>query len=383
MNLPRSLRPASVFFAAALTVLAGCSKAPPVGTTATIKVGEIASLTGKEATFGQSSHKGTLLAIEELNAAGGVLGRPFELVTEDNQSKQGESATAARKLLSRDKVVALLGEVASSRSLEIAPVAQAAKIPMVSPASTNPKVTETGDYIFRVCFIDPFQGTVMAKFAASRGWKKVAVLSSASSAYSVGLAKYFTETYAAGGTLVADQKYAEGDKDFKAQLTAIKAAAPDAIFVPGYYTECALIAKQARELGLAVPLFGGDGWESESLLTIGGAAVEGVFFSTHYAPDNATSAVAAFVKKYKARWNNETPDAMAALGYDSAMVLADAMKRAGTTDAAQLRDALAATKAFAGVTGQATMDANRNAIKSAAIVSVKNGKFTFVQEVAP
>jgi branched-chain amino acid transport system substrate-binding protein len=350
----------------------------------TIKVGEVASLTGKEATFGQSSHKGTLLAIEELNAAGGVVGKKFELVTEDNQSKSGESATAARKLLSRDRVVALLGEVASSRSLEMAPIAQAAKIPMVSPASTNPKVTETGTYIFRVCFIDPFQGTVMAKFAASRGWKKVAILSSSSSAYSVGLAKYFKETHlAGGGTLSAEQKYAEGDKDFKAQLTAIKAAGADAIFVPGYYTECALVAKQARELGLAQPLFGGDGWESESLLTIGGAAVEGVFFSTHYAPDNATSTVTAFVKKFKARWKDETPDAMAALGYDSAMVLADAIKRAGTTDAAKLRDALAATKAFAGVTGNATMDADRNAIKAAAIITVKNGKFTFIQEVAP
>lgn len=376
MKLLSSLLAAACFSALAL--------APALRAQDTIKVGEVASLTGKEATFGQSSHKGTLLAIEELNAAGGVLDRKFELVTEDNQSKSGQSATAARKLLSRDKVVALLGEVASSRSLEMAPIAQAAKIPMVSPASTNPKVTETGNFIFRVCFIDPFQGTVMAKFAAQRGWKKVAILSSSSSAYSVGLAKYFKETYVAGGgTLTAEQKYAEGDKDFKAQLTAIKAAGADAIFVPGYYTECALVAKQARELGLAVPLFGGDGWESESLLIIGGAAVEGVFFSTHYAPDNATSAVAAFVKNFKARWDNETPDAMAALGYDSAMVLADAMKRAGTTDAAKLRDALAATKAFAGVTGQATMDADRNATKAAAIITVKNGKFTFVQEVAP
>ncbi len=386
MKLPRLPFPSltfSLFLTAALTA-ALAAVTPTVRAQNTIKVGEVASLTGKEATFGQSSHKGTLLAIEELNAAGGVLGKKFELLTEDNQSKAGESATAARKLLARDKVVALLGEVASSRSLEMAPLAQAQKIPMISPASTNPKVTETGNYVFRVCFIDPFQGTVMAKFAVQRGWKKVAILSSSSSAYSVGLAKYFKETHlAGGGTLSAEQKYAEGDKDFKAQLTAIKAAGADAIFVPGYYTECALIAKQARELGMNQPLFGGDGWESESLLTIGGAAVEGVFFSTHYAPDNATSAVATFVKKFKARWKDETPDAMAALGYDSAMVLADAMKRAGTTDAAKLRDALAATKAFAGVTGQATMDADRNAIKAAAIITVKNGKFTFVESIAP
>ncbi len=367
-----------------LTVLAVLVAAAAACAQDTIKVGEVASLTGKEATFGQSSHKGTLLAFEELNAAGGALGKKFELFTEDNLSKAGESATAARKLLSRDKVVALLGEVASSRSLEMGPIAQAAKIPMISPASTNPKVTETGSYIFRVCFIDPFQGTVMAKFAAERGWKKVAVLSSASSAYSVGLAKYFKETYLAGGGLIpAEQKYAEGDKDFHAQLTAIRAAGIDAIFVPGYYNEAALISKQARELGLTVPLFGGDGWESQSLLDIGGAAVEGVFFSTHYSPENASPVVASFVQKFKARWGGETPDAMAALGYDSALVFADALRRAGSADGAKLREALAATKDFAGVTGKTTIDANRNATKAAVILTVKDGRFKFVQEVAP
>ncbi len=350
----------------------------------TIKVGEVASLTGKEASFGQSSHKGTLLAIEHLNTAGGVLGKKFDLVTEDNQSKAGESATAARKLLSRDKVVALLGEVASSRSLEIAPVAQAAKIPMISPASTNSTVTETGSYIFRVCFIDPFQGTVMAKFALKRGWKKVATLISVSSAYSVGLGKYFKETYTTGGgALAAERTYVESDKDFKAQLTAIKAAGVDAIFVPGYYNECALISKQARELGLTVPLFGGDGWESTALLEIGGTAVEGVFFSTHYSSEDAAPAVQAFVQAFKTRWNGETPDAMAALGYDSALVLADAMKRAGTADAVKLRDALAATKDFPGVTGKTSIDAQRNATKAAAIFTVKNGKFAFVESIAP
>ncbi|MEI6862483.1 MAG: ABC transporter substrate-binding protein, partial [Verrucomicrobiota bacterium] len=330
------------------------------------------------------SHRGTLLAIEHLNAAGGVLGKKFELLTEDNQSKAGESATAARKLVSRDKVVALLGEVASSRSLEIAPIAQAAKIPMVSPASTNPKVTETGNYIFRVCFIDPFQGTVMAKFALQRGWKKVATLTSVSSAYSVGLGKFFKETYLAGGGVIpAEQKYAESDKDFHAQLTAIKATGADAIFVPGYYTEAALISKQARELGLTVPLFGGDGWEGEPLLEIGGAAVEGIFFSTHYSSEDTAPAVQDFVKAYKARWGGETPNAMAALGYDSAMVLADAMKRAGTTDGTKLRDALAATKDYLGVTGKTSIDAQRNATKAAAIFTVKNGKFAFVESIAP
>jgi len=268
---------------------------------ASIKVGEIASLTGKEAAFGQSSHKGTLLAVEELNAAGGVLGRPIDLVTEDNQSKAGESATAARKLISRDRVTALLGEVASSRSLEIAPIAQSSKIPMISPASTNPKVTAIGNYVFRVCFIDPYQGTVMAKFAKSElHLKKVAVLTSVSSAYSVGLAKYFKERFTAdGGDIAIEQKYSEGDKDFRSQLTAIKAAGVEGVFVPGYYSEAALIAKQARELGLTVPLFGGDGWEAPQLLEIGGAAMEGNYYSTHYSPeDNAPAVQGATLDAY-------------------------------------------------------------------------------------
>jgi len=350
-----------------------------------IRVGEVASLTGKEAAFGQSSHKGTLLAVEEINAAGGVLGKKIELLTEDNQSKTGESATAAKKLVSRDKVVALLGEVASSRSLEMAPVAQTSKIPMISPSSTNPKVTEIGNYVFRVCFIDPFQGTVMAKFARDTlKSKRVAVLTSVSAAYSVGLAKYFKEHYAAdGGTIAIEQKYAEGDKDFKAQLTAIKAADVDAIFVPGYYTEAALITKQARDLGLTLPLFGGDGWEAPQLIEIGGKAVEGIYYSTHYSPENSATQVRAFVEKFKQRWNGETPDAMAALGYDSAQILADAMKRAGTTQPAKVRDALAATKDFVGITGKTTIDAQRNASKAAVIVTVKDGQFKFVQSVEP
>lgn len=352
---------------------------------ASIKVGEIASLTGKEAAFGQSSHKGTLLAVEELNAAGGVLGRPIELVTEDNQSKAGESATAARKLISRDRVTALLGEVASSRSLEIAPIAQSSKIPMISPASTNPKVTAIGNYVFRVCFIDPYQGTVMAKFAKSElHLKKVAVLTSVSSAYSVGLAKYFKERFTAdGGDIAIEQKYSEGDKDFRSQLTAIKAAGVEGVFVPGYYSEAALIAKQARELGLTVPLFGGDGWEAPQLLEIGGAAMEGNYYSTHYSPEDNAPAVQGFVKRFKARFGGETPDAMAALGYDSAVFLADAIKRAGVTDPAAVRDALAATKDFAGVTGHTEIDANRNATKAAVIVTIKDGRFKFFQSVAP
>jgi branched-chain amino acid transport system substrate-binding protein len=352
---------------------------------ATIKVGEFASLTGKEATFGQSSHKGTLLAIEELNAAGGVLGRKFELITEDTQSKQGESASVVRKLVSRDKVIAVLGEVASGRSLEGADVCQNAKIPMVSPSSTNPKVTEKGDYIFRVCFIDPFQGTVMALFAKNTlKARNVAVLTDAASPYSVGLATFFKEKFIAdGGKISVEQKFSSGDKDFKAQLTAIKAANPEAIFAPCYYTEAGLIAQQARQLGINLPIFGGDGWEAPELLTIGGKAMDGTFYSTHYSPEDKAEMVQTFVKKFKARWNNEVPDAMAALGYDSALVLADAIKRAGGTDGQKLRDALAVTKDFVGVTGKTTLDAKRNATKPAVIIEVKDGKFVYKETVNP
>jgi branched-chain amino acid transport system substrate-binding protein len=361
-------------------LLASCSRQSDA-----IRVGEYASLTGKDATFGQSSHKGAVMAFEELNAAGGVLGKKLELLTEDNQSRPGESATVAKKLITREKVVALLGEVASTRSLEAAPIAQNAKIPMIAPAATNPAVTETGDYVFRVCFIDPFQGTVMAKFAQEDlKASKVAILTSVSNAYSVGLANFFRDTFTKGGGNVAiEQKYSEGDKDFRAQLTAIKAAGVEAVFVPGYYTEAALVVRQARDLGIAVPFFGGDGWESEKLLEIGGDALNGCYYSTHFSPENKEANVATFVQKFKARWNGETPDAFAALGYDAAYVLIDAIKRAGTTEGPKLREALAATKDFSGATGITTIDQNRNATKGATIIAIKDGKLQFHKTVAP
>ena len=351
----------------------------------TIKIGEYASLTGKEAGFGQTSHHGVVLALEEINAAGGVLGKPLELFHEDNQTKSGESATAVKKLISRENVIALIGEVSSGRSLEAAPIAQAAKIPMIAPAATNPKVTETGDYIFRVCFIDPFQGTVMAKFAKEDlKAKRVAVLSSVSNAYSLGLAKFFKETFVpAGGVIATEKNFSEGDKDFRAQLTAVKAANVDAIFVPSYYTEAALIARQARDLGITVPIFGGDGWEDEQLLSIGGDALNGCYYSTHFSAENTDPAVAKFVVKYKARWNNEVPGAFSALGYDAVYVLADAIKRAGTTDGPKLRDALAATKNFPGASGVTTLDKDRNASKAATIIAIKGGKQLFFKTVAP
>jgi branched-chain amino acid transport system substrate-binding protein len=307
------------------------------------------------------------------------------LITEDNRTTAGESATIVKKLISRDNVVAILGEVASGRSMEAAPICQDKKIPQISPSSTNPKVTEMGDYIFRVCFIDPFQGTVMAKFANDTlKAKQVALLYDVAAPYSVGLAKFFKEKFTAdGGTIVLEKSFNSGDKDFKPQLTAIKAAAPQAIFVPCYYTEAALIVLQARQLGITVPIFGGDGWEAPELLQIGGAAMEGTYYSTHYSAEDAAPAVQAFVSKYKAKYNGEVPDAMAALGYDSVYVLADAIKRAGGTESAKLRDALAATKDFEGVTGKTTMDANRNATKAAVILTIKDGKFKYVQTIAP
>jgi branched-chain amino acid transport system substrate-binding protein len=372
---------------AACIFLAGCNK-PPSETGAgggVIKVGEFASLTGSEATFGQSSHKGTALAIDDLNAAGGVLGKQIQLLTEDDQSQAGMPATVVRKLISSDGVVAILGEVASSRSLEAAPICQESKIPMISPSSTNPKVTEVGDYIFRVCFLDSFQGTtVLAGFAHNTlKLKSVAVLKDVKSDYSIGLAKFFEEGFSAnGGRIVAEQNYSSGDKDFNAQLTSIKAANPDGIFVPGYYTEVGLIALQARQLGITLPLFGGDGWESSVLVQIGGPALNGDYFSTHLAPDEKVSLVQNFVNEFRAKYG-ETPDSMAALGYDSALILADAIKRAGSTDGAKVRDALATTKDFPGVTGKITIDAGRNASKPAVILTITNGQFQYVETIAP
>ena len=348
-----------------------------------IKVGEFASLTGGSASFGQSSHKGTALAVEELNAAGGVLGRKIELITEDDQSLAGQPATIVKKLISQDKVVAILGEVASSKSLEAAPICQQNGIPMITPASTNPKVTEVGDYIFRICFIDPFQGTVMAKFAQAKGWKKVAVLTDVKQDYSVGLSEFFVKSFTgAGGTISKEQKYSSGDKDFKPQLTSIKASQPDAIFVPGYYAEVSLIAKQARMLGIKVPLLGGDGWVGDSLLKVAGNSLDGSFFSCHFSADDKAPKVQEFVSKYKAKYG-AVPDDMAALGYDSAMILAAALRKAGTTEPKALRDAIASTRDHDGITGRITLDEKRNATKPAVILTIGNGGFQFVETVAP
>ena len=373
------------FFLLTLPLIAAfaCKKAPETAGGLDIPVGEFASLTGATASFGQSSHKGTQMAFDEINAAGGVLGKQLRLITEDDQSRPGEAATVVRKMISRDRIVALLGEVASSRSLEAAPICQQAGIPMISPASTNPKVTEVGDQIFRVCFIDPFQGTVLSKFALSKGWKRVAILTDVKQDYSVGLSQYFkSHISASAGEVVSEQSYSSGDKDFKAQLTAIKGTQPDVILASGYYTEAGLIALQARELEILCPLIGGDGWDSPSLVEVGGKAIEGSFFSNHFSIEDPAPAIQEFLKKYRKKFDSE-PDAMAALGYDSAMILADAMKRAGTTDGVKLKQAIASTKDFPAVTGKITLNAERNADKSAVMLVVKDGQFKYVETVAP
>lgn len=350
-----------------------------------IKVGEFASLTGKEATFGTSAHEGTLLAIEQVNLSGGVLGKQLELLTEDDQTKAGEPANAVNKLISKDGVIAILGEVASSRSLEAAPICQQSQIPMISPASTNPTVTQEGDYIFRVCFNDDFQGGALANFASGTlKAKKVAILTDVKSDYSKGLAKSFKAKYSNnGGNIGTELDFNGGDKDFKGQLTAIKSDNPDAIFLPGYYNDVALICIQAKQLGMNIPIFGGDGWESESLLTIGKDAMEGHYFSTHCSIEQPTAEMTAFVAAYQKRFEGKTPDAMAVLGYDSAMVLVDAIKRAKTTESVALRDAIAATKNFAGASGNITLNADRDAVKALVFIQIKNEKFTYNTTVNP
>ena len=350
-----------------------------------IKIGEIEPLTGKEAAFGQSSHEGILLAIEEINARGGVLGRPLQLVTEDNQSRSGDSTTIARKLISRDRVAAIIHGGTSTQCLEAAPICQNAKVPLIATTATAPEVTEKRDYVFRTCYIDPFQGSVLAKFAVgSLHAKRAALLTSVSSPFSVGLAKVFRESFTtAGGQIAGEQKYAEGDKDFRAQLTAIRSLAPDVIVAMGYYTEGGLILRQARALGLNVPIISADGWEAPELIEIGGPAANGAYYSSHYSSESTAPEVQAFLKKYRARHPGETPDSLAPLAYDATHILADAIARAGAVEGAKIRDAIAATKNYPGVTGRTTIDPQRNASKSAVIVTVADGKVKYVETVSP
>lgn len=347
-------------------------------------IGLYGSLTGSTATFGISSQNGIKMAFDEINAKGAPLGKELELVSEDDGSKTEQVPSVVLKLINQNNVLAILGEVASSRSLAAAPIAQRAKVPMVSPSSTNPKVTQVGDYIFRTCFIDPFQGTVMAKFAKTNlKAQKAAILTDVANDYSKGLTEFFTNEWkSSGGEIVATESYSEGDKDFQAQLTKIKGASPDVIYVPGYYTEVGNIAVQARRLGLNQVMMGGDGWDSPKLFEIGGKAVQGCYFSNHYSAQSKDPKVVKFVADYKKLYN-EVPDALAAVAYDAAYILSDAIKRAGEPNRAKLRDALASTKNFSGVTGTISIDKDRNAIKPAVVLKVEGNEGVYVTTVKP
>jgi branched-chain amino acid transport system substrate-binding protein len=370
------------------------SSAAPAGGSPTdpILIGEYGSMTGAQATFGQQTHEGITLAINQINAAGGVsVGgkgpkRQLKVITYDTRGQAAEASNAVTRLVTDDKVVAVLGEVASSLSLAGAPVAQKYGVPMISPSSTNPKVTQVGDMIFRICFIDPFQGFVTATFARQTlKVSKVAVLYDQSQAYSVGLKDSFVKAFTAqAGTIVTEQAYKGGDQDFNAQLTTIRQTSPQAIYVPGYYTDVGNIAVQARKLGIAndIPLMGGDGWESEKLLEIAGSALDGSFYSNHYANDNTGPEAQRFVADFKAAFKSD-PDAMSALGYDAARILADAITRAESLSGKDLAKAIGETRDFLGVTGTITLNAERNADKTAVIIEIKNSKPVYRASVEP
>jgi branched-chain amino acid transport system substrate-binding protein len=381
MKLPRLTILSVAFF---LAVAAGCERRPGTSgeqsTTGEILVGMYGSLTGDGASFGQSSVEGAKLAVEEMNNAGGLLGgRKIRLLVEDDQSKPEEASNAVTKMITQDKVVAVLGEVASRRSLAAGPVCQKYKVPMITPASTNQRVTEIGDYIFRVCFIDPFQGEVLAKFAFNDlKARKVAVLKDIQQDYSVGLTESIQKNFTAlGGQVLDPVSYSSGDADFKAILTQVRAQKPDAIFVTGYYPEAAIITRQARELGMKMPMLGGDGWVGDALKN-GREALANCFISNHYSGDNPDPLVQNFRKAYRAMFNRE-PDSIAALGYDAAKVLGDAITRAASTDGPKIREALAAAD-VPGVTGRLKMNQNRNVDKPAVIEELQfvNGDVKYV-----
>ncbi|HZJ46525.1 MAG TPA: ABC transporter substrate-binding protein [Pyrinomonadaceae bacterium] len=352
--------------------------------TGTIVVGYYGDLSGRTSNFGQSTKEGVLMAADEINKAGGLNGRQVQILSEDDEGRPEKAATVVTKLIDQDKVVALLGEVASGNTLAAAPKAQGAKVPMISPSSTNPAVTQVGDYIFRVCFIDPFQGEVMAKFAANTlKAKKAAIMLDFNSPYSRGLTEFFEAAFKKlGGQIVNQQSYTQGDRDYKGQLTAIRSASPDVIYVPGYYGEVGVIAKQAQQLGIKAPLLGGDGWDATQLWELGGDALNGDFISNHYSVDDPSPAIQKFVADYQARYSKR-PDALAALGYDAMKVLAEGIKKAGTTDGPKLRDAIAQTKDFAGVTGTISLDAQRNAVKPAVVLKLQDKKYIYQETIYP
>ena len=356
-----------------------------------IKIGANLEMTGNTATFGQSATNGAKLAIKQVNAKGGVLGKQITLVVADNKSDTAEAANAMQKLATQDKVIASIAPIASSSVMAAAQVNESAKILGISPTASNPNVTvdpETGkvrDYLFRATFIDPFQGAVMANFAKNTlKAQKAAVYIENSSDYAKGLGKFFKETFVQnGGNIVSDEAYLAKDTDFKATLTKIKASNPDVIFVPGYYQEVGMIVKQAREIGITVPILGADGWDSAKLPEIAGAeALNNTFFSNHYSPDDNSPEIKNFVEAYKAEYG-QVPDAFAALSYDATMMIIEAIKRAGVEDSVKVKDELAKTKDYQGVSGSITLDEKHNAVKGVVIIEMKNGIQAFKEKIKP
>jgi branched-chain amino acid transport system substrate-binding protein len=367
-------------FSLALLVAAGCSR--PAADV--IVVGEFGSMTGSEATFGQLTHQGIKLAIDEANAAGGVNGKRIDLRAYDTQGRAQEAGTAVTRLITGDKAVAILGENASSLSIAGGRIAQQYRVPLITPASTHPQVTQVGDMVFRVCFIDTFQGYVLARFAREKlSLGKVAVLYDQAQPYSIGLKDDFRKAFVErGGEIVSEQAYTGGDQDFAAQLTTIRGVAPEAVFVPGYYTDAANILLQARRLGMTSTFLGGDGWESPQLGAIAGEAADGSYFASHYSHEDPRPEVRSFVERFRATYGG-LPDSAAALGYDAARLLVDAMRRAPALDGPTLAAAIAATRDFRGVTGVFSIDADRNAKKDAVILQMKGGKPLFVTTIPP
>lgn len=359
-------------------------EAQTADTTGDIPVGVYAALTGSEAAFGTATVNGVRLAADEINNAGGVLGRKIRLYVEDDQGRAEEAASVVTKLITSSDVIALIGENSSNQSLAAAPIAQMNKVPMVSPSSTNPAVTQKGDYIFRVCFTDPYQGKALAAFVRNNlKLDKAAILVDKKNDYSVGLAAVFRkELEGAGGKIIAEQSYSGGDTEFRPQLTAIRSANPQAVFIPGFYTEVGQIAIQARDLGITVPLVGGDGWDSQTVIQIGGKAMEGTYFSDHYFVGDTRPVVQNFVNEYRKR-HGGNPEANAALGYDALKIFAAAAQRAGSLDRKAIRDQIAVTKEYQGVSGTITMGADRNPIKPVAMIKIENGQMNFAGWVNP
>ncbi len=350
-----------------------------------IKIGYFGDLTGPTFNFGKSAYNGVLMAAYEINEAGGINSRRIDVVIEDDKGSPEEAARLTAKLIDQDRVVAIIAGGTSGNSRAAAPKAQSSRIPFISPSSTDPAVTQVGDYIFRACFVDSFQGEVMASFAANTlKARKAAVLFDFNSPYGRGLTSFFAQSFAKfGGQIVSEQSYTQGDADFKGQLSSIRSAEPDVIYIPGYYGDVAIIAKQARMIGLTQPLLGADGWDAPELWQLGGDALNGSFISTHYSIDDPSPAIQKFVESYKQRYSNLLPDAHAALAYDAARILFDAITRAGTTESGKLREALAQTKNFPGVTGVISVDAERNAVKPAVVLKLLDLQFIYQETIQP